>query len=171
MLVQDRNGWFRRICTSSSPFCSSPQWPTYSISATPPRAPRPCCALSPQRHTSVKPQMPKINWNDIPAILDKSSPYANFRSKKRIIVSVSNYPSDSLRKLTKLKGWQVFAVGNSKTPKDWSLKAAIYLAGKRSDPAAKPLLTLLGMCASPCRDNTVATSFSFPAAINLFRCF
>nr|GLL36599.1 probable glycosyltransferase STELLO2 [Ipomoea trifida] len=77
---------------------------------------------------SVKPQMPRINWNDIPAILDKSSPYANFRSEKWIIVSVSNYPSDSLRKLTKLKGWQVLAVGNSQTPKDWSLKAAIYLS-------------------------------------------
>nr|GMD85701.1 probable glycosyltransferase STELLO2 [Ipomoea batatas] len=77
---------------------------------------------------SIKSELPKINWNNIPAIRDKSSPYANFRSEKWIVVSVSDYPSDSLEKLAKLKGWQLLAVGNSKTPKDWSLKGTIYLS-------------------------------------------
>ncbi|KAF4388840.1 hypothetical protein F8388_019019, partial [Cannabis sativa] len=39
-----------------------------------------------------------------------------------IIISASDYASDSLRKLVKIKGWQVLTIGNSKTPSDWSLK-------------------------------------------------
>lgn len=58
---------------------------------------------------------PQIDWNSIPPISDKSTPFANFRSDKWIVVSVSNYPSDSLRNLAKIKGWQILAVGNSKT--------------------------------------------------------
>ncbi|KAB5519507.1 hypothetical protein DKX38_023826 [Salix brachista] len=71
---------------------------------------------------------PRINWNNIPAIIDKSSPYANFRSEKWIVVSVSHYPSDSLKKLVRIKGWQLLAIGNSRTPNDWSLKGAIFLS-------------------------------------------
>ncbi|XP_011048051.1 PREDICTED: uncharacterized protein LOC105142228 [Populus euphratica] len=71
---------------------------------------------------------PRINWNNIPSIADKSSPYTNFRSEKWIVVSVSHYPSDSLKKLVRIKGWQLLAIGNSRTPNDWSLKGAIYLS-------------------------------------------
>ncbi|CAK7342580.1 unnamed protein product [Dovyalis caffra] len=71
---------------------------------------------------------PHINWNNILPITDKSSPYANFRSEKWIVVSVSHYPSDSLKKLVRIKGWQLLAIGNSRTPNDWSLKGAIYLS-------------------------------------------
>ncbi|KAK6945292.1 STELLO-like [Dillenia turbinata] len=71
---------------------------------------------------------PQIQWNSITPISDTSSPYSSFRSERWIIVSVSSYPSDSLRILTKIKGWQVLAVGNSKTPADWSLKGTIYLS-------------------------------------------
>lgn len=44
------------------------------------------------------------------------------------MVSVSDYPSDSLRALVKIKGWQVVAVGNSRTPVDWELKGVIFLS-------------------------------------------
>ncbi|KAL3585325.1 hypothetical protein D5086_012192 [Populus alba] len=71
---------------------------------------------------------PRINWNNIPSIADKSSLYTNFRSEKWIVVSVSHYPSDSLKKLVRIKGWQLLAIGNSRTPNDWSLKGAIYLS-------------------------------------------
>ncbi|XP_061954615.1 probable glycosyltransferase STELLO1 [Populus nigra] len=71
---------------------------------------------------------PRIDWNNIPAITDKSSPYANFRSEKWIVVSVSHHPTDSLKKLVRIKGWQLLAIGNSRTPNDWSLKGAIYLS-------------------------------------------
>ncbi|OWM67246.1 probable glycosyltransferase STELLO2 [Punica granatum] len=71
---------------------------------------------------------PQINWNSIDRIADKTSPYANFRSERWIVVSVSGPPSDSLRSLVRIKGWQVLAIGNSKTPSDWSLKGAIFLS-------------------------------------------
>ncbi|KAL7601186.1 hypothetical protein Lser_V15G26305 [Lactuca serriola] len=71
---------------------------------------------------------PKINYDSILPITDKTTPYSKFRSDQWIIVSVSDYPSDSLKKLLKIKGWQVLAVGNSKTPNDWSLKGTIFLS-------------------------------------------
>lgn len=30
--------------------------------------------------------------------------------------------------MAKIKGWQVLAIGNSRTPKDWKLKGMIFLA-------------------------------------------
>lgn len=71
---------------------------------------------------------PQINYNSIAPIPDKTTPYSNFRSEQWIVVSVSDYPTDSFKKLLKIKGWQVLAVGNSKTPSDWNLKGAIYLS-------------------------------------------
>lgn len=72
--------------------------------------------------------LPQINWNSIKSIADKTSPYANFRSEQWIVVSVSSYPSDALKKMVKIKGWQVLAIGNSRTPRDWSLKGSIFLS-------------------------------------------
>ncbi|KAK9128726.1 hypothetical protein Syun_017523 [Stephania yunnanensis] len=71
---------------------------------------------------------PVIDWNSIQSISDKTSPYASFRSERWIVVSVSNYPTESLRNLVKIKGWQVLAIGNSRTPSDWSLKGVIFLS-------------------------------------------
>ncbi|KAF5179676.1 putative transmembrane protein [Thalictrum thalictroides] len=71
---------------------------------------------------------PQIDWNNIQHISDKTTPYASFHSQRWIIVSVSTYPNDSLRKLVRIKGWQVLAIGNSKTPSDWNLKGAIFLS-------------------------------------------
>ncbi|XP_059427773.1 probable glycosyltransferase STELLO1 [Corylus avellana] len=73
-------------------------------------------------------ELPQVNWNSIATITDKSSPYANFRTERWIVVSVSDYPTDSLRNLVKIRGWQVLAIGNSRTPSDWSLKGAIFLS-------------------------------------------
>ncbi|XP_022735887.1 probable glycosyltransferase STELLO2 isoform X1 [Durio zibethinus] len=71
---------------------------------------------------------PQINWNSIKPIADKTSLYANFRSEQWIVVSVSSYPSEALKKMVKINGWQVLAIGNSRTPRDWSLKGAIFLS-------------------------------------------
>ncbi|KAL8128671.1 hypothetical protein V2J09_017826 [Rumex salicifolius] len=71
---------------------------------------------------------PKINWHSIPSIQDRSSPFANFRAPRWIVVSVSGSPSDSLRSLVKIKGWQVLAIGKSETPPEWELKGAIFLS-------------------------------------------
>jgi len=81
-----------------------------------------------QSQNLEKIELPQIKWNSIATITDKSSPYANFRTERWIVVSVSDYPSDSLRNLVKIRGWQVLAIGNSRTPSDWSLKGAIFLS-------------------------------------------
>ncbi|KAM1109602.1 hypothetical protein ACFX13_009139 [Malus domestica] len=80
-----------------------------------------------QAQNLEKIRMPQLE-STVKTISDTSSPYASFRSEKWVVVSVSDYPSDSLKKLVKLKGWQVLAIGNSKTPSDWSLKGAIFLS-------------------------------------------
>lgn len=92
-------------------------------------SPTPFCFQ--KSHLSNNPQkikIPKLNLDKIQPILDTSSPYSSFNSEQWIVVSVTDYPSDSLQKLVKIKGWQVLAIGNSKTPKDWSLKGAIFLS-------------------------------------------
>ncbi|KAF6140714.1 hypothetical protein GIB67_035141 [Kingdonia uniflora] len=71
---------------------------------------------------------PHIDWNSITPITDTTSSYASFRSEQWIVVSVSSPPTDSIRSLVKIKGWQVLAIGNSKTPFDWSLKGVIFLS-------------------------------------------
>ncbi|KAM7270466.1 hypothetical protein ACFE04_029680 [Oxalis oulophora] len=70
----------------------------------------------------------EIDWNSIKSLRDTSSQYANFRSEKWVVVSVSDYPSDSLKRIARIKGWQTLCIGNSRTPKDWSLKGTIFLS-------------------------------------------
>ncbi|CDP19298.1 unnamed protein product [Coffea canephora] len=86
-----------------------------------------CFKTSHQNHPE-KFKFPKLDLNSIQPILDKSSPYSSFHSEQWIVVSVSDYPSASLQSLVRIKGWQVLAIGNVKTPKDWILKGAIYLS-------------------------------------------
>ncbi|KAK1428848.1 hypothetical protein QVD17_17688 [Tagetes erecta] len=79
----------------------------------------------PQTLTLISPQ---INYDSIAPITDTTTPYSKFRSEQWIVVSVSDYPSDSIKKLLKIKGWQVLAIGGSKTPDDWELKGTIFLS-------------------------------------------
>ncbi|WOG98077.1 hypothetical protein DCAR_0417418 [Daucus carota subsp. sativus] len=71
---------------------------------------------------------PAVDWTKVEEIRDKSTPYANFQSENWIVVSVESYPTDSVRNLAKIKGWQVLAIGDSRTPDDWSLKGTIFLS-------------------------------------------
>jgi hypothetical protein len=82
------------------------------------------------KSAAYKIQYPEVSWSSVAPVrpLGPSVPYASFKSEKWIIVSVSSAPSDALRALTRIKGWQLLAVGNSQTPADWSLKGAIYLS-------------------------------------------
>ncbi|XP_072984860.1 probable glycosyltransferase STELLO2 [Typha latifolia] len=75
---------------------------------------------------------PQISWSSVPPIRplgpSAASPYASFRSERWIVVSVSSPPTDELRALARIKGWQLLAVGNSRTPADWALKGAVFLS-------------------------------------------
>ncbi|KAL1368156.1 hypothetical protein AAHE18_02G101000 [Arachis hypogaea] len=81
-----------------------------------------------QAHDLEKIAFPRVDWNNIAPIRDTASKFTNFRTERWIVVSVSGYPSDSLRGLVKIKGWQVLAIGNSRTPSDWSLKVGYLFA-------------------------------------------
>ncbi|KAK8496972.1 hypothetical protein V6N12_018861 [Hibiscus sabdariffa] len=72
--------------------------------------------------------LPHFNWNSVKPFADMTSPYANFILEQWIVVSVLSYLSDALQKMVKIKGWQVLAIGNSRTPGYWSLKGAIFLS-------------------------------------------
>ncbi|KAJ8565599.1 hypothetical protein K7X08_008175 [Anisodus acutangulus] len=86
------------------------------------------CFQNTHQSQPEKPKLPKLDLDSVQPILDKSSPFMSFHSEQWIVVSVSDYPSSSLQSLVRLKGWQVLAIGNSRTPKDWNLKGVIYLS-------------------------------------------
>ncbi|XP_010508659.1 PREDICTED: probable glycosyltransferase STELLO1 isoform X2 [Camelina sativa] len=85
------------------------------------------CFQSQSTHSLQSLSRPQINWNSI-QVLPKTSPFANFLTEKWIVVSVTKYPTEELKSLVKIRGWQVLAIGNSVTPKDWSLKGSIFLS-------------------------------------------
>lgn len=86
------------------------------------------CFRSAHIDQSQRLRYPELELESIQPILDKSSPFSKFHSEQWIVVSVSDYPSTSLESLVRIKGWQVLAVGNSRTPKDWNLRGAIFLS-------------------------------------------
>ncbi|PHT60525.1 hypothetical protein CQW23_02888 [Capsicum baccatum] len=86
------------------------------------------CFQNSHQSRPQEPKLPELDLDSVQPILDKSSPFSSFHSEQWIVVSVSDYPSSSLQSLVRLKGWQVLAIGNSRTPKDWNLKGAIYLS-------------------------------------------
>lgn len=72
---------------------------------------------------------PDVTWSKIPPLAIASAvPFASFRAERWIVVSVSSPPTAALAALTRVKGWQLLAVGNSHTPSDWDLKGAIFLS-------------------------------------------
>ncbi|CAN6444869.1 unnamed protein product [Victoria cruziana] len=77
--------------------------------------------------TESKITYPQVQFNSVPLITDRSK-YSSFRTERWIIVSVSSPPTDAVRALVRMKGWQVLAIGNADTPGDWQLKGAIFLS-------------------------------------------
>jgi hypothetical protein len=60
-------------------------------------------------------------------ISDKSK-YSIVKTEKWIVVAVRGPPTEEIRQLVKIRGWQVVAVGDSDTPPDWNVKGAIFLS-------------------------------------------
>ncbi|XBJ25335.1 probable glycosyltransferase STELLO2 [Triticum urartu] len=72
---------------------------------------------------------PDVAWSKIPPLaIASAAPFASFRAERWIVVSVSSPPTAALAALTRVKGWQLLAVGNSHTPAGWDLKGAIFLS-------------------------------------------
>ncbi len=63
---------------------------------------------------------------------------------KFIVVTTINPPTRALNKYTKIKGWQLVSVGDTKTPKDWRLQNTVYLNPKDQDEISKKLSEKIG---------------------------
>ncbi|RCN48277.1 hypothetical protein ANCCAN_05692 [Ancylostoma caninum] len=49
-------------------------------------------------------------------------------SKKWIVVTTINYPTEDLMSLARIPGWKMVVVGDIKTPKNWRLEGVHYLS-------------------------------------------
>ncbi|CAN6485468.1 unnamed protein product [Victoria cruziana] len=86
-----------------------------------------CLETVSRREMESRMPFPEVQFSFVPAMTDTSK-FSTFRAERWIVVSVSSPPTDALRELSKIKGWQLLAVGNADTPKDWQLKGAIFLS-------------------------------------------
>jgi hypothetical protein len=43
-----------------------------------------------------------------------------------IVVTTINYPTQAVKKLASIPGWQLIVVADKKTPKDWHLENTIF---------------------------------------------
>ena len=50
------------------------------------------------------------------------------KNDKWIVVTTINPPTPTIKRLATLKGWSIVVIGDSKTPKDWSLPNTTYLS-------------------------------------------
>ncbi|CAF0977024.1 unnamed protein product [Didymodactylos carnosus] len=48
-------------------------------------------------------------------------------SRKWIVITSINPPTAAIKKLSRIKGWSVVLVGDTKTPKDWALANCVFL--------------------------------------------
>ncbi|KAH7430661.1 hypothetical protein KP509_08G007900 [Ceratopteris richardii] len=84
------------------------------------------CAQPPAKNEVVNPY-PKVGFRKIAKLKDKSK-YKVFKADKWIIVAVSGPPTDQIRAMVKVQGWQVLAIGDSHTPANWDVRGAIFLS-------------------------------------------
>ncbi|KAG0482408.1 hypothetical protein HPP92_010492 [Vanilla planifolia] len=83
------------------------------------------------RFDSSRIRLPSVDWNSISRIAPAASdPFSSFRAERWIVITApsDSHPSASLRRLARIKGWQLLSVGTSRTPADFSLKGAIFLS-------------------------------------------
>ena len=70
----------------------------------------------------------RINWGSIPQLGRKVG--AEHGSKWIVVTSI-NQPTQAIRALAKLDDWKVVVVGDTKSPKDWSLENCVFLSIER----------------------------------------
>ena len=63
------------------------------------------------RHVEVN-----IDWTKIPR---KPSPRLEDMHDKWIVITTVSSPTEDVKKLSKIEGWKVVVVGDTKTPEDW----------------------------------------------------
>lgn len=84
------------------------------------------CVQPPSKSDHVNPY-PNVDFKKVAILKDKSK-YRVFKADKWIIVAVSGPPTDQIRAMVKMQGWQVLAIGDSHTPSNWDVRGAIFLS-------------------------------------------
>ncbi|KAI5082895.1 hypothetical protein GOP47_0002638 [Adiantum capillus-veneris] len=84
------------------------------------------CAQPPSKSDHANPY-PNVDFKKVAIVKDKSK-YRVFKADRWIIVAVSGPPTDQIRAMVKMPGWQVLAIGDSNTPSNWEVRGAIYLS-------------------------------------------
>jgi len=58
---------------------------------------------------------------------DPTRPYSNVYHDKWIVITSINPPTEDVKKLSRLKGWKLLLVGDTKSPANWSYPNCIFL--------------------------------------------
>jgi len=64
--------------------------------------------------------------------------------KKVIITTTIRYPTEALKKFSKLDEWQLIVIGDLKTPEDFNLENALYVSPKMQEEYDKELSDAIG---------------------------
>ncbi|MCO5563213.1 hypothetical protein L7F22_016850 [Adiantum nelumboides] len=84
------------------------------------------CVQPPSKIGHVDPY-PNVDFKKVAIVNDKSK-YRVFKADKWIVIAVSGSPTDQVRTMVKIPGWQVLAIGDSNTPSNWDVRGAIFLS-------------------------------------------
>jgi len=64
-------------------------------------------------------------------------------SKKFIVITTINEPSEAIQKFASLKDWNLIVVGDNKTPKDWYCKNSVFLSIEEQEKMGFEILKFL----------------------------
>ncbi|XP_002984603.2 probable glycosyltransferase STELLO2 [Selaginella moellendorffii] len=70
---------------------------------------------------------PSVNFGRVHHLKDKAR-FAAVKAENWIVLCVTGAPTDEVRGMVKLQGWQVLAIGDTDTPADWLVPGAIFLS-------------------------------------------
>ncbi|EPB71894.1 hypothetical protein ANCCEY_09019 [Ancylostoma ceylanicum] len=69
-----------------------------------------------------------LDDKSIPTRIRKWQEPLGERSSKWIVVTTVQHPTEDIKRLSRIPGWTLVVVGDTKTPKNWSLEGVHYLS-------------------------------------------
>lgn len=70
---------------------------------------------------------PEVDFKKVTRLEDKGK-FRVVKADQWIVVAASGPPTEEIRAMVRMDGWQVVAVGDSETPKNWDIRGAIFLS-------------------------------------------
>eukprot|EP00250_Pteridium_aquilinum_P024577 c29272_g1_i1 orf=315-2657(+) len=83
--------------------------------------------IQPSSKGSQEIAFPNVEFKKVEAVKDTSR-FRVVKASKWIVVAVSGPPTEQISAMVKMQGWQVLAIGDSHTPKNWDVRGAIFLS-------------------------------------------